>query len=350
MPRRRRATASAWASRTSPASAPAPALPRRWSSTCRPTSRPVATSSSAVADAGNADPGDRRQRRLRAQRPGRRQDDHRHPTGSGGERIHRAVRAARGGTVAVTATVKNLAASPAQPRRPRRSSSISPTTDARRHATWSCRRPAPSPVLGPGAASAAVTTLAIPRPVTTGNKFLLARAEALDQIPEAQEGNNITARAIEIGDFADLQITAVAGPAAAGTGRPMTVSFTTRNAGVAPVGPVPREPVPGPRAESRAGARRRHRRRLQGLPRPRRRRQPRLDARRRSAGRASRRASYFLSAVADAGNAIPETGGNDSLALNGRVAAKTDHRDPAGSGGERAHRAGPRRARRHRRR
>src|SRR6185295_18977676 len=128
--------------------------------------------------------------------------------------------------------------------------------------------------------------------------------------------------AIEIGDFADLQITAVAGPVAAGTGRPMTVSFTARNAGIAPVGPfrvnlfLAAGPNPPSAPGDGTGV---------GL----------KDFTGLAAGaslattlvvnlaESFAAGSYFLSAVADAGNAIPETGGNDGVALNGRVAAKT---------------------------
>ena len=232
------------------------------------------------------------------------------------------IRAARGGTVAVTATVKNSAASPASA--PASSLKFYLSDDQTLDGADLELSPARAvPILGPGAASTAVTTLAIPASVTTGSKFILARADALDQVTEGQEGNNVTARAIEIGDFADLQITAVAGPAAAGTGRPMTVSFTTRNAGVAPVGPVPREPVPGSRAESR-------RRRPATASASASRTSPASPPARASPRRWSSTCrpsfaagGYFLSAVADAGNAIPETGGNDGFVLNGRVAAKT---------------------------
>src|SRR5207344_2591548 len=61
------------------------------------------------------------------------------------------------------------------------------------------------------------------------------------------------ARAIEIGDFADLRITTVAGPATVRAGQNMTVSFTVRNAGTAPVGTfnvtvylAPAAPPPAP--------------------------------------------------------------------------------------------------------
>ena len=231
------------------------------------------------------------------------------------------VRAARGGTVAVTATVKNLAAAPAAA--PASSLKFYLSDDQTLDSGDVELSPARAiSILGPGAVSAAATTLAIPASVTTGNKFILARADALDGVTEAQEGNNVTARAIEIGDFADLQITAVAGPVAAGTGRPMTVSFTTRNAGVAPVGPFrvnlflapAPNPAPAPGDGTGVG--------FKDF--------PGLAA---GASLASTlvvdlpasftAGSYFLSAVADAGNAIPETGGSDGVALNGRVAAKT---------------------------
>ena len=276
---------------------------------------------SAVADAGNAIPEAGGNDGLVANGRVAREDDHRHPAGPRGERAHRADprrtrrhrrghrdgQERRGGACA--------------PRRPRRSSSISPTIRRSTRRTWSCPPARPSRSSAPARSRPAATTLAIPASVTTGNKFILARADALDQVTEAQEGNNVTARAIEIGDFADLQITAVAGPVAAGTGRPMTVSFTTRNAGVAPVGPfrvnlflagANPHPVPGDgvgvgfkdflglaAGASLASTL------VVDLP-------------------ASFAAgSYFLSAVADAGNAIPETGGNDGVVPNGRVAAKT---------------------------
>ena len=230
------------------------------------------------------------------------------------------VRAARGGTVAVTATVKNAAASPGTA--PASSLKFYLSDDGNLGGTDLELSPALAVVaLGPGGAAAAVTTLVIPSTVTTGSRFLIARADALDQIAEGNESNNTRAVPIEINDFADLQISAVTGPVAAGTGRPMTVSFTTRNAGLAPVGPfrvslflAAPNPAPTPGQGIGVG--------FKDL--------PGLGA---GAGLASTlvvnlpanfaAGSYFLSAVADAGNAVPETGGNDSFALNGRVAART---------------------------
>jgi subtilase family serine protease len=169
--------------------------------------------------------------------------------------------------------------------------------------------------------SAAVTTLTIPGSVTTGNKFILARADTLDQVIEDQEGNNVTARAIEIGDFADLQITAVAGPATARAGQNMTVSFTARNAGTLPVGTfnvtaylAPTAPSPTPGDGEAVG----------------------LKTIATLAALASLATTtvvavpdylapgvYALSVVADADDTIPELGGNDGPAVDGRVATKT---------------------------
>jgi large repetitive protein len=231
------------------------------------------------------------------------------------------VRAARGGTVPVTATVKNVAAAPASA--PVSSLKFYLSDDQTLDgADVELSRARAIPILGPGAVSTATTTLAIPASVTTGSKFILARADALDLVTEAQEGNNVAAWPIEIGDFVDLQMTAVAGPVAAGTGRPMTVSFTTRNAGSAPVGPFRVNlflaPVPNPAPQPGDGI-------GVGF----------KDFPGLAAGASVPATlpidlpasfvagSYFLSAVADAGNAIPETNGNDGVTLNGRVAAKT---------------------------
>ena len=227
-------------------------------------------------------------------------------------------RAARGGIAAVTATVRNAAAAP----------TIAPASSLKFYlsddqtldgADLELTPARAIPALGPGGISAAATTLAIPTSVTPGAKFLLARADALDQVTEASETNNVAVLPIEIADFADLQISTVAGPAAAATGRPMTVSFTARNAGVAPVGPfrvgvflaAGPNPAPAPGDGLRVG--------VKDL--------PGLGA---GASLASTlvvnlpadfaAGAHFLSAVADPDNVIPEASGNDSPALNGRVA------------------------------
>ena len=263
-----------------------------------------------------------------------------------------AARAARGGTLTLrNVTVKNTALTPGYA--PASTLKFYLSGDAVLDAGDVELTPAvPVPALAPGASFAAVPTLTIPASVATGARFLIARANALGNVPESDSTNDTAAAPLEIGDFADLEITAVAGPAAAGTGLPMTVSFTTRNAGTAPVGSVPCEPVPGPGAEPaepRTAARRRRRRRLQGFCPPWGRREPRFDARRHLAG---------------------EPRGRQLLPLRGRrrrqrhprdrrqrwsrgqrpCRDQDDHRHTTRPHGERAHRADPCRAGRHRRR
>jgi len=146
-------------------------------------------------------------------------------------------RAARGGTLAVrNVTVKNNAVAPATagPFSLKFYLSDDDVLDPLDVEL----APAPRSVgLTPGATWVTAPTLTIPASVTTGSKFLIARVDALDEIFEADESNNMLAIPIVIGDFVDLQIAAVSGPAAAATGRPMTASFTVRNAGTAPAGP-----------------------------------------------------------------------------------------------------------------
>jgi len=181
--------------------------------------------------------------------------------------------------------------------------------------------PAPRSLgLAPGASWAAAPTLTIPASVTTGSQFLIARVDALEEIFEADESNNTFAIPIEIGDFVDLQITAVTGPAAAATGRPMTASFTVRNAGTAPAGPLRVSVFMAPGADPTPGAGMELG--FKDI--------PALGTGASLAGTIVvlvpadfAHGPYSLSAVADPGNAIPELGGNDSVTLNGRVAAKT---------------------------
>ena len=145
-------------------------------------------------------------------------------------------RAARGGTLTLrNVTVKNAAAAPGYA--PASTLKFYLSDDAALGGGDVELTPAvPVPALAPGASFAAIPTLTIPASVVTGARVLIARANALSNVPESDATNDTASAPVEIGDFADLKITAVAGPAAAGTGRPMTVSFTTRNAGTAPVG------------------------------------------------------------------------------------------------------------------
>ena len=228
-------------------------------------------------------------------------------------------RAARGGTLAVrNVTVRNLAAAPA---------ATGPFTlkfylsddDVLDPLDVELAVAPRSPGLTPGASWAVAPTLTIPASVTTGARFLIARADALDEIFEADESNNTAVVPIEIGDFVDLQITAVTGPAAAATGRPMTASFTLRNAGTAPAGPFRVSVFMAAGVDLTPGAGTE----LGGKD------VPALATGASLAGSVAvtippdfAHGPYSLSAVADALNAIPEPGGNESATFNGRVAAK----------------------------
>lgn len=229
-------------------------------------------------------------------------------------------RAARGGTLAVrNVTVRNVATAPAVAGSFTLKFYLSDDAELDPLDVELAATPR-SAGLTPGASWATAPTLTIPASVTTGSKFLIARADALDEIFEAEERNNTAAIPIQIGDFVDLQVTAVTGPAAAATGRPLTASFTVRNAGTAPAGPFSVsvflapgiDPTPGAGTELGTKA-------IAGL-----------GTGASLAGTIVlmvpadfQRGVYSLSAVADPGNTIPELGGNDSVTSNGRVAART---------------------------
>jgi hypothetical protein len=107
------------------------------------------------------------------------------------------VQAARGGIAVVSATVRNAAASPgtAPPSSLKFYLSDDQVLDGA-DLELSPARAVPS--LGPGGISAATTTLVIPASVTPGAKFIITRADALDQVPEADENNNTAVLPIEI--------------------------------------------------------------------------------------------------------------------------------------------------------
>jgi len=123
--------------------------------------------------------------------------------------------------------------------------------------------------------------------------------------------------------FADLQITAVAGLTTVHAGQNMTVSFTVKNAGSAPVGPfnvtvylAPAATPPAPGAGEAVG----------------------LKTIASLGTRASLATTvvvnlapgvYALSAVADIDNTIPELAGSDGAAVNGRLATNTITVQPA---------------------
>jgi subtilase family serine protease len=85
------------------------------------------------------------------------------------------------------------------------------------------------PALAPGTVSSASTSLTIPAGTATGTYYVLARADVGGVVAESQEGNNVFARAVQIG--ADLAVTAFSAPAIAGGGVAFTVTDTTLNRG-----------------------------------------------------------------------------------------------------------------------
>jgi len=229
-------------------------------------------------------------------------------------------RAARGGTLAVrNVTVKNAALAPGTAGPFTLKFYLSDSAILDPFAVELA--PAPRSLgLAPGASWATAPTLAIPASVTTGSKRLIVRVDALDEIFESDETNNTLAIPVVIDDFVDLQIAAITGPAAAATGRPMTASFTVRNAGTAPAGPFRVSVFMAPGVDPTPGAGME----LGGK------NIPALGTGASLAGTVVvivpaefAHGPYSLSAVADLSNAIPELGGNDSVTLNGRVAART---------------------------
>ena len=85
------------------------------------------------------------------------------------------------------------------------------------------------PALAAGASSTASTVVAIPAGTATGAYYVLARADGGGVVGESQEGNNVTARAVQVG--ADLAVSAFSAPSGAGAGVPFTVTDTTVNRG-----------------------------------------------------------------------------------------------------------------------
>jgi subtilisin family serine protease len=86
------------------------------------------------------------------------------------------------------------------------------------------------PGLGAGAASAGTTMVTVPA-VPVGSYFVIARADDGNTISEARENNNTRATAAPIVVGPDVAVTVATGPAAAVTGRAVTISNTVVNKG-----------------------------------------------------------------------------------------------------------------------
>lgn len=85
------------------------------------------------------------------------------------------------------------------------------------------------PDLAAGASSSGSTTIVIPPTLATGGYYVIAQADGDETVPETRETNNTASRYIAIGG--DLIVSALAVPAAAGSGSAILVSDTTTNRG-----------------------------------------------------------------------------------------------------------------------
>jgi subtilase family serine protease len=93
------------------------------------------------------------------------------------------------------------------------------------------------PALSSGASSSASLLLTIPANTTTGNYYVIARADADGQVTESNEGNNTKAVSIRISP-PDLTVSAFSVPTSGGAGQQISVNDTTHNqtgTGPAPV-------------------------------------------------------------------------------------------------------------------
>src|SRR5262249_27847464 len=104
--------------------------------------------------------------------------------------------AAAGGTISITDTTANLAASsPAAPSTTRFFLSTNTTLDAADIAIGSRAVPA----LASGASSAGATPVTIPAGTATGRYYILAKADGANVVAEKNEANNVSARSLRVG-------------------------------------------------------------------------------------------------------------------------------------------------------
>ncbi|HVQ28321.1 MAG TPA: CARDB domain-containing protein, partial [Vicinamibacteria bacterium] len=93
------------------------------------------------------------------------------------------------------------------------------------------------PALEPGATSGAPTSLTLPPNTPAGAYYILARADGEGMVPETNETNNTTRRAL-VAVGADLAVVTLTAPASAGVGATITVGDTTTNQGGGSAGPT----------------------------------------------------------------------------------------------------------------
>ncbi len=136
-----------------------------------------------------------------------------------------------GSSITITDTTMNRGAGAAEPSATQfylsTNSTIEPTD------TLLGSRSVPS--LAGGASSAGSTAVTIPGDTSSGNWWIIAKADGEEVILETVETNNIYVRSITIGSDVDLNVSSLSVPAAAGPGESIVITDTTKNwgAGVA---------------------------------------------------------------------------------------------------------------------
>ena len=137
------------------------------------------------------------------------------------------IRAAAGGTIAVTETTANSGSGPAAASTTAFYLSLNLTVEPGDVRLGPGR---PVPALGPGQSSTATTTLTLPD-VASGVWYVLAYADDAAAVTETQETNNVRFASVLIGP--DLMFGFATSPSAAVAGSTITASTTVRNAGAA---------------------------------------------------------------------------------------------------------------------
>jgi subtilisin family serine protease/uncharacterized membrane protein len=135
-----------------------------------------------------------------------------------------------GGTISVSTTVENDGGGSAASSTVTFFLSTNSTLDASDVALSGSRT---VQALAAGATSSGSTILTIPSGTAVGSYQVIAKADGHDAIPETNEANNTSARAIQIGG--DLVISAFSAPSTAGPGTVIVVTDTTTNQGTATV-------------------------------------------------------------------------------------------------------------------
>jgi subtilase family serine protease len=137
--------------------------------------------------------------------------------------------AAAGAPLVVTDTVKNQGAGPSGPSVTRFYLSVNTVLDASDTLLDGSRT---VPGIEAGASSTGSTAVTIPAGTPGGTYYLIAQADALNQVAETAETNNTGVRGLSIGP--DLVVSALTVPSTAAPGAVVSVTDTTKNQGTGP--------------------------------------------------------------------------------------------------------------------